>query len=175
MRPPPRDKGKHLTRLPSSLPRAELHPEHLEEWRGWLQHVSPLTKRHDRDSRIQRLEAFLAAEQPPQPLPLGDMAESLRPREAGRRIDLHGMTLQQAYLALGEFVRRRQAAGLREVWVITGKGQDGQGVLRHEVPKWLKLWPECVRHVSVASHRDGGAGAFKVTLVKLSGRGGRHG
>jgi len=66
------------------------------------------------------------------------------------RIDLHGMTLAQAHPALTGFILRSASAGHRLVLVITGKGKnrdDGGpiptrfGVLRHQVPQWLKMAP----------------------------------
>ena len=68
------------------------------------------------------------------------------------RIDLHGMTLDQAHPALTGFVMRSYAEGKRLVLVITGKrarlaSDDGGpipvrfGVLKHQVPQWLKMAP----------------------------------
>ena len=66
------------------------------------------------------------------------------------RIDLHGMTLDQAHPALVSFVLNSHAMGRRLVLVITGKGKVRddfapmpvrQGILRHQVPQWLSLLP----------------------------------
>lgn len=95
------------------------------------------------------------------------------------RIDLHGMTLAQAHPALTRFVLQSHAAGRRLVLVITGKGQDRtdqdtimperRGVLRREVPHWLRQPPlaQCVLQVSEANRKHGGAGAFYVYLRRL--------
>ena len=91
------------------------------------------------------------------------------------RIDLHGMTLDQAHPALIGFILRAQGAGKRLVLVITGKGRDRdgggpipvrQGVLRHQVPQWLSMPPlsGAVLQVSEAHLRHGGSGAFYVYL-----------
>ena len=56
---------------------------------------------------------------------------------AQRRLDLHAHTAQAAFSALDRFVREAQADGLRCVEVITGRGRDGDGLLRREVPLWL--------------------------------------
>ena len=54
------------------------------------------------------------------------------------RIDLHGMTQDQAHNALSRFLRNAQADGMKFVIVVTGKGLRGasgseRGVLRREV------------------------------------------
>src|SRR6202043_115669 len=50
------------------------------------------------------------------------------------RIDLHGMTQDGARAALTRFIERSAAEGWRAVLVITGKGTQGDGVLRRRVP-----------------------------------------
>lgn len=91
------------------------------------------------------------------------------------RIDLHGMTLSEAHPELIRFVLNAQSAGMRLVLVITGKGKRGQdigpipqrmGVLRHQVPHWLRLPPlgPAVLQVSEAHLKHGGSGAYYVYL-----------
>jgi DNA-nicking Smr family endonuclease len=91
------------------------------------------------------------------------------------RIDLHGMTLAQAHPELMSFILSSQAAGRRLVLVITGKGKHRDtgdpiptrhGVLRHQVPQWLRMPPlgPVVLQVSEAHARHGGHGAFYVYL-----------
>ena len=95
------------------------------------------------------------------------------------RIDLHGMTLSEAHPELIRFILNAQTAGLRLVLVITGKGKqkpeaDGFwgpipqriGVLRHQVPLWLRQVPlgPCVLQISESHLKHGGAGAFYVYL-----------
>lgn len=91
------------------------------------------------------------------------------------RIDLHGMTLAQAHPALSGFILSAHAAEKRLVLVITGKGKardDGDpiptrfGVLRHQVPQWLRMPPlsSVVLQVTEAHRSHGGAGAYYVYL-----------
>lgn len=91
------------------------------------------------------------------------------------RIDLHGMTLDQAHPQLVGFILSAYAAGKRLVLVITGKGKtsrdDGpiperKGILRHHVPHWLAQGPlaPCVLQVTQSHRRHGGDGAFYVYL-----------
>jgi DNA-nicking Smr family endonuclease len=57
-----------------------------------------------------------------------------------RKLDLHGMTAQQAFHALRGFLRTAHADRVRCVEVVTGRG-DGErgGVLRREFALWLNL------------------------------------
>lgn len=89
------------------------------------------------------------------------------------RIDLHGMTLAEAHPALVGFILSSHVAGRRLVLVITGKGRatDGdifrrRGILRHQVPDWLKMPPltGIVLDIREAHVRHGGAGALYVYL-----------
>ena len=95
------------------------------------------------------------------------------------RIDLHGLRIHEARPDLTSFILRAHAAGKRLVLVITGKGRhmdDGgpiptrTGILRHEVPSWLRASPlaTCVQQVLPASDRDGGSGAYYVYLRRSS-------
>ncbi len=95
------------------------------------------------------------------------------------RIDLHGLTQDQALRSLRHFLQMAFASGYRTVLVITGKGFKSRerevapweqveepGVLRRKLPEWLGL-PEFSQYVSgfAKSHvRHGGSGAFYVTL-----------
>ncbi|MGB3417580.1 MAG: Smr/MutS family protein [Mesorhizobium sp.] len=84
------------------------------------------------------------------------------------RVDLHGLTQQEAYSLLFSFLYRAHAGGVRYVLVITGKGSSsgGDGVLRRSVPAWLST--PAFRHLvsshDHASRRHGGSGALYVRL-----------
>lgn len=84
------------------------------------------------------------------------------------RIDLHGMTAAAAQRNLTAFLRHSQAAGMKAVLVITGRGLDpeglGRGVLKRETPHWLDALPEVVAGYGEADRRHGGAGALYVRL-----------
>lgn len=88
------------------------------------------------------------------------------------RIDLHGLTQAQAHDALQRFLRLSQSRGARTVLVITGKGGVGtgeRGVLKRQVPMWLRL-PEFRGFVvgfEDAGIRHGGSGALYVRLRRV--------
>lgn len=91
------------------------------------------------------------------------------------RIDLHGLTLDRAHTKLTSFVMSSHASGKRLLLVITGKGKHRDspgpipvrhGVLRHQVPEWLRLAPlnSVVLQVTQAHISHGGGGAYYVYL-----------
>jgi DNA-nicking Smr family endonuclease len=122
---------------------------------------------------------------PPHPLPVPSApsldtfagldrasAERLRrgryPIEA--RLDLHGMTQEEAHRALAGFVAGSRALGRRVVLVITGHGRTSGGVLKAAVPRWLNE-PDLRHHllaIARAQPRDGGSGALYLLLRKAA-------
>ena len=99
-------------------------------------------------------------------------AGKLRPEG---KLDLHGMTLERAHPALTGFVLDAHARGRRLLLVVTGKGKvrdEGgpipvrTGVLRHQVPQWLRMPPlaPVVLQVAQAHRSHGGTGALYVYL-----------
>ena len=104
-------------------------------------------------------------------------------QEIEARLDLHGLTQDEAHRALEHFVRRCAQSDIRTVLVITGKGapshDDAQtdsfarrerGVLRRMVPLWLdspSLRPLVISWSS-AHTRHGGHGAIYVALRRTA-------
>lgn len=99
-------------------------------------------------------------------------AGKLRPEG---KLDLHGMTLDVAHPALTRFLLSAQADGKRLVLIVTGKGKAKPdhgpiptrlGVLKHQVPQWLRLPPlsGVVLQVTEAHRSHGGSGAYYVYL-----------
>jgi DNA-nicking Smr family endonuclease len=86
------------------------------------------------------------------------------------RIDLHGMTQDEAHGLLMSFIHRAAQRHLRTVLVITGKGRSpkSEGALKRAVPLWLSQ-PAFAVHVSGyadAAQSHGGEGALYVRLRK---------
>ena len=80
--------------------------------------------------------------------------------------DLHGLTVQQAKLALRAFIDESRDRGIGCVRVIHGKGLGsgpGGPVLKMHVQRWLARWDEVLGFVT-ARARDGGSGAVYVLL-----------
>lgn len=84
------------------------------------------------------------------------------------RVDLHGMTQDEAYFLLLSFLRRAYEDGVRYVLVITGKGARSDGILRRAVPGWLATPPfrVLVSGHDDAARRHGGGGALYVRVRK---------
>jgi DNA-nicking Smr family endonuclease len=128
------------------------------------------TKPVSRPVRFERVETKTPAAQPYMPAGLDHRTQRKLRRGQMRpeaRLDLHGHTQAQAFDALARFLAGAQARGHRTVLVVTGKS----GVLRHEVPRWLRLAPNAPRVLSSETARpgDGGDGALYVLLRKPKG------
>ena len=176
-----------------------------ELWQAALRDVKPLRKRLPPTSKPLPAPAAVNVPLAPakpraalSPLPpiTGLRAPGLDKASAERlkrgrypieaRIDLHGMTQDDAHGALGDFIAASARLGRRCVLVITGKGlrrlgderPDGEiGVLRSAVPRWLNEGPNRARILAFATAqpRDGGGGAFYVLLRRPPRAGERPG
>ncbi len=84
-------------------------------------------------------------------------------------LDLHGMTVDEARLALAEFLLHVRAVGTRCVRIIHGKGYGSrhkQPVLKNKLNGWLQQRDEVLAFCS-ARQVDGGTGAVYVLLKHL--------
>ena len=177
-------------------------------WQAALRDVKPLRKRKPaapiimtppRASRSIDAPAVPQAQPRAAPPPLapitGHRAPGLDKASAERlkrgrypieaRIDLHGMTQDDAHGMLGDFIAASARAGRRCVLVITGKGlrrlgddssaDAGIGVLRNAVPRWLNEASNRARILAFAEAQpcDGGGGALYVLLRRQALPGGR--
>jgi DNA-nicking Smr family endonuclease len=77
-----------------------------------------------------------------------------------REIDLHGMTVVEAKLALREFLLRALEQHVRCVRIVHGKGL---GVLKEKLRKWLPLKNEVLAFTQ-APAAQGGSGALLLLL-----------
>jgi DNA-nicking Smr family endonuclease len=183
--------------------RRQLSDEEEALWAGFtrsikpLKSVKPVAKASSKSAATPSVASTPTPSQPrshpvtpretPRPAPsppLAPLGRRLKQRVArGRepidaRLDLHGMTQQQAHAALLRFLHRAQASGAKTTLVVTGKGLrksssgDGRdadykpGVLKRQVPMWLAL-PEfrlLVVGFDDAHVGHGGEGALYVRL-----------
>ena len=87
------------------------------------------------------------------------------------RLDLHGLSSDEAEKAVRVFIERSHRAGLGCVLVIHGRGlhsPSGLAILRGEIAGWLTqgktaFWVRCF---ATARPSDGGAGALYVLLQR---------
>jgi DNA-nicking Smr family endonuclease len=160
----------HVTRHVTPMPGVEaLHPETADD--------------QSAPAPASMTEAAVA---PPSSTPAQSHRSSRsKTREHGRakgltpqaRLDLHGMTQDEAHHALIQFITMSVALRCRHVLVITGKGKspdpaakahpnEGRGILRRLVPLWLEVEPlrPLVAGISSAPVELGGPGALLVDL-----------
>ena len=98
-----------------------------------------------------------------------------------RRLDLHGLSLNQANKIVKKFIIKSFEEGYKKILIITGKGLRSQvyknpylseqmNVLKHSVPEFIKndedLF-EKISSMSTADLKDGGEGAFYIFLKKV--------
>ncbi|MGE4279065.1 MAG: Smr/MutS family protein [Magnetospirillum sp.] len=182
--------------VPHRPRRRTITPDEARIWRAVVQDVAPLPGK-DAPTEDEVAPPEPAAEPPVRPVPplfrpepappprpnrpLPDLRVGVTPgldrRSADRMkkgemvidaaLDLHGMTQDAAHGALLSFVARAYESGRRCLLVITGKGKQGPGILRAQVPRWLNQSPlrERILGFSQARPQHGGDGAFYV-LVK---------
>lgn len=110
-----------------------------------------------------------ATQKPPASHPIEDrIAKNLSKgrQTIDARIDLHGMTQDRARFALLDFLQMAQQADYRMVLVITGKGDQGRGVLKANVPRWLALpaFANLVNGYRESETSHGGGGALYVRI-----------
>ena len=176
-----------MNRKKSGRSGRSLRRNERELWASFTRAITPLRSTDPAPSPEEARELSPAAsdtlrpaEQPkprekPVP-PLTNLDRRLRQRLArglagiDARIDLHGLTQAEAHHALMRFLRVARAEGARIVLVITGKGMRAsdpdRGVLRRQVPLWLKSpkLRETVLGFEPAGPVHGGEGAFYVRL-----------
>jgi DNA-nicking Smr family endonuclease len=112
---------------------------------------------------------------PRQPAPHGIDRRTLQRLKRGlvsidARLDLHGMTQEEAHRHLTLFLARHQRQGARCILVITGTGERTTGgTLRRMTPRWLAEPGNAARVIaySPAQRRHGGEGALYVLLRRL--------
>jgi DNA-nicking Smr family endonuclease len=105
----------------------------------------------------------------PDPIEPGRKRRIVRAREPiGATLDLHGMDQDRARGALHRFLQRAHGDGLSAVLVITGKGVQGEGVLKRRAPDWLSepAVRPLIAGVSAAERRHGGEGAMYIALKR---------
>ena len=98
-----------------------------------------------------------------------------------RRLDLHGLSLNQANKIVKEFVIDSFERGYKKLLIITGKGlrskinenpyrSQQMNVLKHSVPEFIKNDEDLftkINRISTADLKDGGEGAFYVFFKKI--------
>ena len=84
------------------------------------------------------------------------------------KIDLHGYKLHDAEKNFYNFVIKCHEQGNRNLLIVTGKGQNGEGKIRKSLHTWINKnnLSKLVIFYTHASPKDGGYGAYYVRLRK---------
>ena len=81
-------------------------------------------------------------------------------------LDLHGHRLKDAKIVLHNYIANAYEENVRNILIITGKGQSNAGVLKKEVPLWLndKKLTNVIVNYKIAPRNFGGEGALLVRI-----------
>ncbi len=81
-------------------------------------------------------------------------------------LDLHGHRLKDAKIVLHNYIANAYEENVRNILIITGKGQSNAGVLKKEVPLWLndKILTNVIVNYKIAPRNFGGEGALLVRI-----------
>ncbi len=96
--------------------------EDLDAWEAFIKSVKPLDKKTD----LTTVE-----------LPRRLRVKARPERILTHIIDLHGLTLQEAYTCVLKFVTIHFTMGTKHISIITGKGLHDDGKIKKEMPLWL--------------------------------------
>ncbi len=97
-----------------------------------------------------------------------------------KKIDLHGLSLNNANIVLEEFIKKCFEEKVIKIIVITGKGLRSKninnpyvskdlGILRYSVPEYIKSkinLMKIIKEIKPADIKDGGGGSFYIYLKK---------
>ncbi len=81
-------------------------------------------------------------------------------------LDLHGYKVIEAEKVFFNFLLQCLNSNIRNILIITGKGNDGNGKIKQSLPIWLND-PKVSHFIyvySFASKKDGGEGAYYIRL-----------
>ncbi|MGN0919565.1 MAG: Smr/MutS family protein [Alphaproteobacteria bacterium] len=79
-------------------------------------------------------------------------------------LDLHGLTVQEAFESTQKFIQKAHRVGLKEITIITGRGTTGKAMIKNEFDGWLEH-PEFQPHIRMYQWKNKG-GAVKINLKK---------
>jgi len=160
-----------------------LKPDERHIWGMVAATVHPLAGRGaptpSQEAAKTETAAHIPAPRPPmRPAKFGKVLEGIEPNrrqrivkareEIGARLDLHGLDQDRARKVLESFLLGAWNEGWRAVLVITGKGVQGDGVLKRRTPEWLAAphLAHVVAGISDAARHHGGEGALYVALKR---------
>ena len=114
-----------------------------------------------------------------EPLPNKDLKIKKIPLKI-KSLDLHGYTLEQANIAIEDFIIKSYEEKINKLIIVTGKGTHSQNeqdpyvskdlsILKYSVPEFIsknKNLMNIINDIQDAKIEDGGSGAFYIYLKK---------
>lgn len=76
------------------------------------------------------------------------------------RLDLHGYTIHNAWVAFGEFIEQHHLAGTKTVVIVTGRS----GQIAREFKEWCRRNQHIRRYLPIETRS--GVGSYRVELVQ---------
>ena len=146
-------------------------------WEMFSKNIKPLKDKNEvgfvpaklrelKPKRRDLLSAFATSIAPQKELVQMTKRE-IRRIEIDGRLDLHGMTQQEAHLVFSNTVARAWKGGKKTLLVITGKGSlENPETLRKMLPLWCVQNPlrQMIKSITPAKPEHGGSGAYYVFL-----------
>lgn len=83
-----------------------------------------------------------------------------------RRLDLHGLSIHEAWVRFREFVDQHTALGSKSLVVITGRS----GMISREFVKWCSRIPGIASYEAIET-RNGKAGSYRIKLRNIDSNG----
>lgn len=162
------------------MSKRDLSDSELKAWQAAMRYVRPLDNRKaprlkgNKAEQVDTIRSILETEHKSS-LPAVQRRTNDRTIRRGRQkveasLDLHGHTQDSAWRILPVFIQRQRAQGAKCIIVITGKGKQGEGVLRRNFLLWVESQEarSLVSSFAPAHPRHGGSGAFYVYLRRVS-------
>ncbi len=75
------------------------------------------------------------------------------------RLDLHGYTVQNAFEKFQDYMTEHMECS-KKIIIITGRGKDGSGIIKKEMPLWLEKYQSSVSEIEDKN------GAFLIKFKK---------
>jgi len=103
--------------------------------------------------------------QEPVPFPKKLRVHAVPERTLMMTLDLHGLTVEEAYHTLCRFVTIHLKEGSKKITVITGKGSpQKEGLIHHEIQNWMdtSFFKDRVREIRWLN----GGGALEISLKR---------
>ena len=115
-----------------------------------------------------------------EPLPNKDLKFKKKISLKIKSLDLHGYTLEQANIAIEDFIFKSYEEKINKLIIVTGKGTHSQNekdpyvskdlsILKYSVPEFIsknKNLMNIINDIQDAKVEDGGSGAFYIYLKK---------